>query len=548
MSLNVIAESLSRVTVLLSGLITSALLFQATEQSWSLADYGYLKTLMYWDSILNVFIMVGLGTAVVKSVSDSIQRPQSVGAAITMSLVAVTATTLAVSLLTVPLAELTGFLSLPSQPPEITAQLRALWILVVISILPGAYMTIAMSTFTGLQRTKRSLAANTVYNAGRVILILILFVYGMITITFVLYVYVLTAVLGFAVAALMLRQDLRQAGISLTLHGWGSVSGPLIRLSSVLFVLATLSLFGNFVSPLLVGVIGTVEELAVYDVGYRTMTTIKQFVYAPLAILLPNLSSMYSRGEHSQMKERFNESIRIIVPFLVFAVLVCFFFGEAILTSVYGARADVTVNGMSPVSFFVLMAPAFLLGTVSGLYNTVLNAATRLKPLFIIGLTTTVMQIVWVALMTPYLGVVAIALLWVALIPAILMSHLYSVRDTGLSIPRVFLLRLALLSLLLVPLTWLTSLAASYAVSSVSWLPFLSVNRLAALCNLAFAVPLWYAFIALCLLTGAMTGADLDNLRKFLKRIPPAWWISKPLLGFIEKTMARTVENPSTEH
>jgi len=40
---------------------------------------------------------------------------------------------------------------------------------------------------------------------------------------------------------------------------------------------------------------------------------------------------------------------------------------------------------------------------------------------------------------------------------------------------------------------------------------------------------------------------DIDNLRKFLRRIPPVWWISKPLLSRIETAVGKGVGISSGE-
>jgi hypothetical protein len=50
-----------------------------------------------------------------------------------------------------------------------------------------------------------------------------------------------------------------------------------------------------------------------------------------------------------------------------------------------------------------------------------------------------------------------------------------------------------------------------------------------------FAIPLWYIFIGILVLTKTMNLSDLDNLKKVLVKIPFAWWVSKPIFVYFKK-------------
>jgi hypothetical protein len=47
--------------------------------------------------------------------------------------------------------------------------------------------------------------------------------------------------------------------------------------------------------------------------------------------------------------------------------------------------------------------------------------------------------------------------------------------------------------------------------------------------------------LGFCIILGLMRTNDLDNLKKFLKQIPPLWWVSRPILRIIEKISNRIV-------
>ncbi|MDF1540271.1 MAG: hypothetical protein P1Q69_15360, partial [Candidatus Thorarchaeota archaeon] len=40
-------------------------------------------------------------------------------------------------------------------------------------------------------------------------------------------------------------------------------------------------------------------------------------------------------------------------------------------------------------------------------------------------------------------------------------------------------------------------------------------------------------FIGISIATGLSSVADIENMKKVLKKVPPAWWISKPILELV---------------
>ena len=37
--------------------------------------------------------------------------------------------------------------------------------------------------------------------------------------------------------------------------------------------------------------------------------------------------------------------------------------------------------------------------------------------------------------------------------------------------------------------------------------------------------------------------SDVENLKKFMRKIPPVWWVSKPLIGYIERIENRRLRS-----
>jgi O-antigen/teichoic acid export membrane protein len=534
---NVLVNSISQVVAVVAGLLSSSLLVRSIDISWTISDYAHLKVLTYWDGLFSIVIMLGLTTGVIKSISESAHDREALGSVIGVSLISVTAAFLAIAFVSVLLAEQIGFLA--GETIETTIELRAFWILVLLSLLPGAYYSIAGAVFVGLQRMNRTLYVNLAYNGSSSIILVILFLNNMIAVREVLYMYLGTTILAFIVSTFLLRRELKTEGISLSIKGWREISGPLFRVSSVILALALLATFGNIIAPLIVNYVGTDTDLARYAIAQRSIDTIKSFLYAPFAIILPNMAGMRARGEDLRFRTRFEEAYRIIIPALIFMFLAAFAFGPDILGAVYGVRALDATGGLSAANFFVVMSPILLIIPITTLYGQLILASDKMRVLLVFGVVIIALQSIWTILMQPLFGILAIPFWWVVFFPVFIGYHVYCKRTLKVHIRGSYLARALLLCGLFGSIMIGMSFLAGFVVNGLSFSPLMKYMTIKSIAKLLFIIPLWYVFLAFCLILGLMRVQDLDNLKRFLKQVPPLWWISRPILRIIERATTK---------
>jgi O-antigen/teichoic acid export membrane protein len=538
-SLNLITESVSRFTLIVAGLVSGALLVRTVNLTsyWNLSDYAHLQVLMYWNQMISLVVVFGLSTAIIRSVSSFTDQPKKIGSILVLSLVTVTIIFLIFAIFTTGFAEQVGFLKGDSL--EVTNELRTMWILVLISILPSAYTTIARSFFSGIQRMKRSLVVDITYNGSRIVILLFLFISMEITLTTILYMYLLTTILGFMASLYLIIREIRSEGINLNFSGIHDVSQPLFKVSLAFFALSLISSFGNYIVPLLVDFFGTDIDMARYSIADSSNVTLRTFLYAPFAVLLPNITSLFSRGANDELRKRFNQSNRIIIPTLIFAFVSILTFGGYLLGGIYGVRALDTTNGLSSLQFLIAMSPGLVVVPMIGIYYNILIAINKMKILVILGSVNVIAQVLWIYFVQPLYGVIALALLWVVAAPLFLVYHYYTRRITTLTIGRRLIIRGAALALITLPIAYGVSLVGGYIVdqtlATLGFIPFINTTTTASIMKLMFLIPLWYLFLSLSLAVGVMRLVDIENLTKFLMKIPPVWWISRPLIKLVIK-------------
>ena len=541
-SFNVVIESLSRMLVFVGGLVSSALLVRAISMNqWTTPDYSHLRVLMNWNQILTVVVILGLSTAIIKLVSEYSHDRDKIGTVLAISFVTMTLTFLVVSFatlfLTEQMAQAFGFLVGETQ--TITNELRALWIIVLISILPSAYLIASKSAFSGIQRMRRTLIIDIIYNLSRVIILLILFLMNSITILNVLYMYLAITSIGFISAGFLIRREFRAENIRLSLTGWRMVITPLFRISLVFAALAFIAAFFNSIIPLFVDFYGTDFDMARYSTASNISQTLRGFLYAPFAVLLPNISQLSARKDDREIRERFQASNRVIVPTLIFAFGILFAFAESMLGTLYGVWALDTTQGISAAQFLMILSPSLLIISISGIYTNILTALNRMTPILIIGVIGVVFQILWIILLQPYYGVIAIAFSWVIYIPTLMTYHLYSRKYLKLNLAKGFIARSVALTCIFIVIAIATVQLARATVNILSFISLFQYTTIRSGTEVLFIIPLWYLFLGLALACRIMGASDLENLKNVLRKIPPAWWVSKPFIAILDRYAAR---------
>ncbi len=530
-SSNVLSESVSRTLTIISGIISSTIFVRTIDISWTISDYAHLKVLMNWNSIFTILVMLGLSNAIIKIISEKAQEGENISSFVFSAVTAVTLVFIVTSLVSIFFADTLGFLV--GDSPEATTQLRTLWIIVVISILPTTYMQIVISVFNGLQRNKNVLLINSLYNGSRIVILIIYLIFNMITLYNILIMYLATTIFGFVVSGGLLVHLFKVEKIGFTVKGWIPATNKMMKIAIVFLFLAMLSAFSNYVIPLFVDYYGTDVDMARFSIAQKLLNTIKNLLNTPFVVLLPNLSFLYASGNLAVVKKRFDESYRVILPILVFATCILIAFGDSLLGMLYGSRALTTDDGLSSAQFLIIMAPLILVIPATSIYTNTMIALGKMRALMILGTINVILQLFWIILFQPILGVIAIALSWVMFIPTFVFHHIYSRLRLSLSIPLRYLARcILLLALFLLFGIFINNLVSTLLIS-LSWIQIFKFTTINSVIKLLAVLPLWYTFIGFALMTHVMSKSDLENLVIFLKRIPLAWKISKPILNMI---------------
>jgi O-antigen/teichoic acid export membrane protein len=346
-------------------------------------------------------------------------------------------------------------------------------------------------------------------------------------------------ILGFMASLFLIIREIRSEGITLNFSGIHDVFQPLFRVSIAFFALSLISAFGSYIVPLLVDFFGTDIDMARYSIADSTNVTLGSILYAPLAVLLPNITVLCSKGANDELRNRFNQSNRIIIPTIIFALVSIITFGGYLLGGIYGIRALDTTSGLSSLQFLIAMAPGLVVGSMIGIYSNMLIALNEMKILVVLGSVNVAAQVLWIYFVQPHYGVITLALLWVVAVPLFLAYHYYTRRITTLTIGRGLIIRGAALALITLPIAYGVSLVGGYIVDQIlttlSFIPFINTTTTASIIKLMFLIPLWYLYLSLSLATGVMKLVDIENLKKFLMKIPPVWWVSRPLIKLVIK-------------
>ena len=293
--------------------------------------------------------------------------------------------------------------------------------------------------------------------------------------------------------------------------------------------------FFNSIIPLFVDYYGTDFDMARYSTASNISQTLRGFLYAPFAVLLPNISQLSARGDDREIRERFQASNRVIVPALIFAFGVLFVFSESILGTIYGIWALDTTGGISAAQFLMILSPSILIIPISGIYTNILTALNKMKPILIIGIVGVAIQTLWILLLQPYFGVFVIAFSWIGFIPTLMIYHLYSRKQLRLNLAKGFIARSVVLTGLFLAIAIATLQLAGSVIDLLSIISLFQYTSIRSGTEALFIIPLWYLFVGLALACRVMGKSDLENLKKILKKIPPAWWVSKPFFTYLDR-------------
>ncbi|MHA1965661.1 MAG: lipopolysaccharide biosynthesis protein [Candidatus Thorarchaeota archaeon] len=526
LSTNVLSEGFSRALSFLAGLASSVLLVRSVDPTsllWTSAEYNSVKYLTALSSILLPMILFGMTTAVIKIVSEYDNEKERITEIVTFAFSLIIGIYIVTILLTWIFGDSIGWLA-------IRPDLKVYWILVLISLLPISLFQLSSAVFSGLQRMKFNLVSNSVYNAVRLVLLVYLFVSEGFSISSMMWVIILFTISGTVCALTLLFREMKRRNLLRLSFPSSTLVRYIMSIGATFVILSLLSANVNQVPIVFADLFKASEaEYLNFNVSQSITMTLRQILMAPVAVLMPNLSLIMSSKGIADVRKRFNEIGRILMPTYLFASVVVYVFGYAFLGVLYGNEYAIAAPFLQAFSFNIFVAG------LTNIYSILITSMGRMKALVLMGVSQALIQTIWILILAPIFGIIIIAYWWVTFIPLYLIQHYYTRTRFQVTIRA----RLILRSLVVGVATFIIGLVTSeFVKGALSFLPFIT-NELYYLVILSSIVPLWYVFLALSVLGGLIDRNDIANLSKFFRRIPPLWWISKPILGRIQKLRSR---------
>jgi O-antigen/teichoic acid export membrane protein len=279
------------------------------------------------------------------------------------------------------------------------------------------------------------------------------------------------------------------------------------------------AVFMNNITVLWMNTYGTLQDVGYFSIAQGITLTARMVLAAPLVALVPNLTFEYEHGKFEELKRKFSEAARMTMPTYSFVFAALFAFATPVLRVLYGA------DSIAATSFLQLLAFNILFVVTPGIYSNLFLALNNLRAVFAASLSQIAIQILWVVIFTPILGTAAIAMIWVAYIPYLVVVHEYSKRKYGVN----FDAKITGGGFLLGGVFAFIMLFAQDIIFSLLRLMGI-VTFLSAAATVMMAIPFWYIFIASAAFFRLVNEKDLENLESVLKIIPPAWWISRPFV------------------
>jgi len=521
-SLNVVAESFSRLLSFAGGVLSSMVLYRSISWSWSVEDYATIKVLVSAGQVLLPIALLGFSGALTRYVAAHSNDRVSLGRTIGNSILVVTIAFVGTALFSTFFGlDQVLVLYVLKYPLEVEA-LKLYWFFVLITLLPTAYLSLAKAAFTGIQQMKRGLVTETVYNSVRIVILLLLFSQRLVAIISILWLNLGLAVLASLLAFGILSREMKRNAVPWLFRPSMRIIRGLAGLSAVFLVGTLVQANFDYVTVLWMSYFGTPDDVASFSIAKAVSQTVLQVVTSPIGVLAPILTMEYALGRRANLERKFMEGYRMIIPTLAFAGAVQFAFAFPILRILFGWQVSRATYFLQLLSFNSVFA------IVPAIYSYIYLAADDRKGLLMASVLQGLIQTVWIVLMAPVIGVAAIAMIWVPYIPFFFVQHEYSRRKHGITMRLSTVaggIAIGLVFLVLMSIT------AMFVNPILATLPVPQIVQAAVLASIA--VPFWYLFIAAGTLLKVLTRVDLENMVKVLKVIPPAWWVSKPIITWL---------------
>lgn len=518
-TLNVVAESFSRALSFIGGLVSTTILWRSVAGgSWTTDDYGILKILANVNQILLPLILLGFTGAVVKVVAEYSSDKRNLGRVIGFAAVMITLAYLVTAVVSV-IFDLDMLILGAGISAVDSESLRLYWLLVIVTLLPTAYLRLAKSAFSGIQQMKRTLVVDITYNLIRTLTLIYLYFGKLVSIESILVMNLVLGLLASTMAVGLLAKEMRKNEIEWGFKPGREIVRKLGRLASVFLVSALVAANLNNITILWVNAYGTLGDVGLFSIAQGITLTVRMILGAPLVVMGPNLTTEYARGRLDQVERKFREGYRMIVPTYAFAFASIFAFATPILRVIYGADSIAATPFLQLLSFNVIFV------VIPGIYTYLYLAADDVRGLFYSSMLQVVIQTFWIVLMAPLIGVIAIASVWVVYIPVLFVQDWYAKSRHGIG---ANLRQVGAVIVLGVIFAGSMHLCVKWIEFLVEYLPVINLVQAAIVC--LAVIPFWYLFISVLTHLRLVNETDLRNMESVLRIVPPAWWFSRPLI------------------
>lgn len=517
---NLVAESISRILSFFGGLISTILLWRSISWGlWTSDDYGIVKILTNANQALLPLILLGMNGALVRVAAEYTSDRERLGKAVGLSLLVTTVAYLALIFITISMGLEMILLSSALEQGQRLEDLQMYWAIVLLSLLPTAYTRITKALFSGIQRTRRNLYVDIIYNALRIALLVILFALNLLAIFSIMLMTLVISLIAAVLALIQLVWEMRNNDIPLGLGLDWNVLRNVGSLSLVSLIGALVSANLNNVTVLWMNAYGTLQDVGYFSIAQGITLTARMILAAPIAAMAPNLSSEVALGRYGEVERKFKDASRMIVPTYSFAFAVLFSFAGPALRVLYGA------DSLGATGFLQLLSFNIVFIVIPGIYFNLYLALGNLRAMIYHSISQLVIQTTWIVATAPILGINSIASVWVMYVPYLVVQHAYTQKKHRIGMnPRVLISGIGLGLIFSV----IMLIVVGYVDQILRLLPIWTIIRTALLCLLA--LPFWYLYMATAVLLKVIEPREIENMKDVLKVIPLAWYISRPLI------------------
>ena len=430
-SLNFVAESVSRVLSFVGALVSTVILWRSISAGlWTSDAYGIIKVLSNANQALLPIVLLGITSAIIRTTAEYSNRREKIGNVIGLSTLIITITFIVTSLVTVLFGIDSILLESASDSGVSSTNLKIYWLIVLLTMLPTAYMRISKSVFSGLQQNKRTTYIDIVYNITRITILILLFVTGAIQIFSILLLNLGLAVLASILAFGQLYVQMKRKGINWNFKPNQEILRKLGRLASVGLATSLVLAVMNNVTVLWMNFYGTLTDVGLFSIAQGITLTARMVLAAPIAAMTPNLAFDFERGRINEVSRKFREVCNMTVPTYSFVFAAILAFATPILRVLYGA------DSVAATLFLQVLAFNLIVIITPGIYTNLFLAFDDVRAMLYANTLQVIMTILWVVIFTPIIGVIAIALIWVVYIPYFVIVHIYSKRRHKLTMNR----------------------------------------------------------------------------------------------------------------